>query len=434
MSAEKLQTWEALLDDAKAQGFVSVGELAEELGIRWDHVLGWLDKAGVDMVDLLPAGARAYRHLANVRQGLGISGRCGVYAPDDEAVEAAYSEWLDHIESENARHNAAAEAEYQRLLQESQDRKAAQERARLAYREWSRAERLKAEEERQARLAASRAFERKRMDIDAAHADVWDLRPKARLAMEQFESTASTRAANAFWISRRGKQNFEYASTNRAIGRKWAQGVAERYAAALARAEEVLEGVTAGRQPYPWDEETLHTLEAGGYVWEADVPEDGTDEAESVTLLRIAFETYDGPVNRKGGAAAPALPRARRYCRTVTRAEIRQAVLSHTQHPAGEHRMSFLNRLGLGFLDPTNELDKIGNAFKDGDPMAALGPIRELFESVEDKLEGIADLFEDETEAAKKTVRREALRAARGEVRKAKTGDRSPAGRDSVTG
>ena len=28
--------------------------------------------------------------------------------------------------------------------------------------------------------------------------------------------------------------------------------------------------------------------------------------------------------------------------------------------------------------------------------MAALGPIRDLFESVEDKLEGIADLFEDE--------------------------------------
>ena len=95
--------------------------------------------------------------------------------------------------------------------------------------------------------------------------------------------------------------------------------------------------------------------------------------------------------------------------------------------------MSFLNRLGLGFLDPTNELDKIGNAFKDGDPMAALGPIRELFESVEDKLEGIADLFEDETEAAKEDgphggPPRRAQGGAQGEA-----GDRGPAGGGSVT-
>ena len=201
---------------------------------------------------------------------------------------------------------------------------------------------MKAEEERQARLAASRATERRRMDLDAAQADVWQRRPQARLAREQYESTASTRAANAFWISRRGKQNFEYASTNRGIGRKWAQGVAERYAAALARAEEVLEGVSAGRQPYPWDEETLHTLEAGGWIWEADVPETGESEPESgealegrmgeemrAERLREVFSTYDGPVNRKGH---PRLRPFREHAGMpdVTRAEIRQAALAHT--------------------------------------------------------------------------------------------------------
>ena len=49
MSAEKLQTWEALdsltrpVQTARPEieDFVSVGELAEELGIQWDHVLGW---------------------------------------------------------------------------------------------------------------------------------------------------------------------------------------------------------------------------------------------------------------------------------------------------------------------------------------------------------------------------------------------------------
>ena len=82
--------------------------------------------------------------------------------------------------------------------------------------------------------------------------------------------------------------------------------------------------------------------------------------------------------------------------------------------------MSFLHHLGLGFLDPTNELDKLGNAIKDGDPVQVIHQITEMFETVEDRLDGIADLFEDETVQAKKDVRREAVRAARAEVRKAK--------------
>ena len=83
-------------------GFVTVAEMAVELGIKWDHVLTWIDKAGVELVDLLPAGAKAYRHLAAKRKSLGIAGRCGVYTPDDEAVETAYQEWIDQIEAENA--------------------------------------------------------------------------------------------------------------------------------------------------------------------------------------------------------------------------------------------------------------------------------------------------------------------------------------------
>ena len=133
----KRPTWESVLADARIRGFVTVSEMAEELGIKWDHVLTWLNNAGVELVDLLPAGAKAYRHLAAKRKSLGIAGRCGVYTPDDEAVEAAYQEWIDQIEAENAAANAAVEAEYQRLLQEQEDRKAAQDRARLDYEEWS---------------------------------------------------------------------------------------------------------------------------------------------------------------------------------------------------------------------------------------------------------------------------------------------------------
>ena len=313
-------TWEGILADARTRGFVTVSEMAEELGIKWDHVLTWIDKAGVELVDLLPAGAKAYRHLAAKRKTLGIAGRCGVYAPDDEAVEAAYQEWIDQIEAENAAANAAAEAEYQRLLQEQVARKAAQDRARLDYEEWSRTERVKAEEERQARLAASRATERRRIDLDAAQADVWNLRPKARLAQEQFESTASAEARTAFWNSRLGTQNFEYASTNRGIGRQWAKGVADRYESALLRAEEVLAGVSAGRHPYPWQGENLAVLEAGGYIWETD-----NSHIESrAQLIREAFKTYEGPFNRRG---VPRLRPFREHAKMedITRAEIRQA-------------------------------------------------------------------------------------------------------------
>ena len=152
------------------------------------------------------------------------------------------------------------------------------------------------------------------------------------------------------------------APTGWPIGRKWAQGVAERYEAALAGAEEVLEGVTAGRQdPTRWDEENLHRLEAGGWIWEADVPETGesepesgealegrmggTDETERVPCSAIAFSTYDGPVNRKGH---PRLRPFREHAGMIDRDAGRDPTgcpVAYTQSPEGEHRMSFLGRV-----------------------------------------------------------------------------------------
>ena len=89
--------------------------------------------------------------------------------------------------------------------------------------------------------------------------------------------------------------------------------------------------------------------------------------------------------------------------------------------------MSFLNRIGLGFLDPTNELDKFANAIKDGDVSEIVEKISNLFESVEDRLEDIAELFDAESASAKESLgatQREALRAvkreARGMIRRAK--------------
>ena len=89
--------------------------------------------------------------------------------------------------------------------------------------------------------------------------------------------------------------------------------------------------------------------------------------------------------------------------------------------------MSFLNRIGLGFLDPTNELDKFANAIKDGDVSEIVERVSNLFESVEDRLEAIAELFDAESASAKEALgatQRNASRAvkreARGMIRQAK--------------
>ena len=82
--------------------------------------------------------------------------------------------------------------------------------------------------------------------------------------------------------------------------------------------------------------------------------------------------------------------------------------------------MSFLNRIGLGFLDPTNELDKLANSFKDGDVSGVLDKLREIFASVEDQVEDIADLFEDKIDSAKKDIQREVLKTKRRLLREAR--------------
>ena len=82
--------------------------------------------------------------------------------------------------------------------------------------------------------------------------------------------------------------------------------------------------------------------------------------------------------------------------------------------------MSFLNHIGLGFLDPTNELDKAANAIKSGDVSAIIKQLKVIFDGVEDRLGDISDLFEDAAEDAKKGMRRELTQAKRRMIREAR--------------
>ena len=89
--------------------------------------------------------------------------------------------------------------------------------------------------------------------------------------------------------------------------------------------------------------------------------------------------------------------------------------------------MSFLNKIGLGFMDPTNELDKFANSIRDGDVSEIVERVSGLFESVEDRLEHVAELFEAETtdaktelQKAKRDAHREVMREVRKVLRNAK--------------
>ena len=82
--------------------------------------------------------------------------------------------------------------------------------------------------------------------------------------------------------------------------------------------------------------------------------------------------------------------------------------------------MSFLNHIGLGWMDPTNELDKLGNAIKGGDLSALIKHLKSLFRDVEDRLAEVSELFEDSMEDAKKDMRHEMSRAKRKIVREAR--------------
>ena len=127
--------------------------------------------------------------------------------------------------------NAEADALVARLLEEKEQRRlAVDEERQRAYRERVFRERQAAEISRQERLANTRENQRLEYELQGAKSDVRLSRRQAKLARRQYYASAN-RALWAVWAwSRRGKQNFEYASTKpRPVGRRWAKEVMERY-------------------------------------------------------------------------------------------------------------------------------------------------------------------------------------------------------------
>ena len=75
--------------------------------------------------------------------------------------------------------------------------------------------------------------------------------------------------------------------------------------------------------------------------------------------------------------------------------------------------MSFLNHIGLGWLDPTNELDKLANSLKNGDVSGLIDKLKEIFGGIEESIEDVSGQLEDAVEDAKKDLRRELAQARR---------------------
>ena len=80
--------------------------------------------------------------------------------------------------------------------------------------------------------------------------------------------------------------------------------------------------------------------------------------------------------------------------------------------------MSFLHHMGLGFLDPENNLDKLANSIKGGDVGKLVETLKSIFTDLEERLESFTKILERETNDAKRGMRQTSRRMIRAEVAK----------------
>ena len=231
LAAQKKQTkaeqrereWEEALSAARAKGWKSAKELGLELGIRWDQVLSWIDSAGLypdQFVDLDP----------DDRYDQPRATSCGLYQYAADTLAAHYRETMEGYKAADEVANAEADKQYQQGLEEKRLRLQEDEQRQRDYRARVAKERAEREEARQLRLAARR--EKRRRESELQHAKRMEKRSgrQLTLAKGQYYASANRILWAAFALTRRGKQNFEYASTKfTPVGRGWARGVMERY-------------------------------------------------------------------------------------------------------------------------------------------------------------------------------------------------------------
>ena len=211
----------ALEEAARSKGWKNSLEIAKLLDCRWDSVYGWCERANIDVVYLLPDGRDD--------QGIPKAQRAGLFSEEIMLVRKAKDDLTAQGQLADDSANALARDKYEEYMEEQEARKAQQDKDQVEYKERVQKERSKREEARQGRLTASREQNLRKIKLNGARRDVRRLTRQTKLAEEQFNSTASPEARDIFWGTRKGKQNFEYASTNYRIGRAWARGIKERY-------------------------------------------------------------------------------------------------------------------------------------------------------------------------------------------------------------
>ena len=232
----------------RAKGWLSLAECATELGFRsWTFVLSWVDTAPAIQVTELSD------------RSLSKGSRAGLMPDGLAEVRRRYEAFMGEAHATDAAANAAADAEYERLKQEAADRKAEQERKQAEWKADHQRRRAEAEKARQERLEATHAAELKQLEIDHARWRLCDLIRMKGLARQQFESTATPDARAAFFASRIGEQNYEYAATKYEISRAWARGMWLRYEERVMRAMLVLADLTG---PAPTRDERIAAVAA----------------------------------------------------------------------------------------------------------------------------------------------------------------------------
>ena len=215
-----------LTDNPKTE-LVSISDVAKALGVKWEYAFTWIDAAKVSTQYV---------------------GKDRFIAKEDlPLVQKAHNDHFAMVKAINDAANAEADAIYQKALEDKAARAAAQEQAQAEYKARVRREREEAERARQERLKVARLAEWEKNQLVWARKDVKRTRRTYKLAKRQYKSTESKSNRTIFWLSRRGRPNYEYASTNRNIGRVWAKEIMERYQEKYEKALNVLKNVEDGQ-------------------------------------------------------------------------------------------------------------------------------------------------------------------------------------------
>ena len=186
----------ALEEEARSKGWQDLSEVAKLLDCRWDSVLGWCEKAGVEVAELVEPGREA--------RGLERWQYTGLYPDAIEQVKQYKDASFAQAQAADDQANAQADAQYEQHQKDKAERKDQQDKDQAEYRERVQRERLEREAARQERLATTREHELRTLKLKGARKDVRRL-TRNRLSWPRSSLTLPRRPRLVIFSGERGE-------------------------------------------------------------------------------------------------------------------------------------------------------------------------------------------------------------------------------------